>query len=167
MKRMNQFTGLGVALLLAVVSVTGMHCSGSTYAQESDKSINIKQAVASQHYIFKARTVMPMQGRTRQLTTDYDIRVTTDSVVAFLPYFGRAYSAPIDPTKGGIQFTSTDFKYQLTQSGDGWDIRIDPEDVRDVQYMRLRIFDNGTATLNVTSTNRQPISFNGDIITSP
>jgi hypothetical protein len=125
----------------------------------------IKNRVESQNYVFKAQTVMPMSGRTRQLTSDYDLKVTKESIVSDLPYFGRAYSAPIDPTKGGIEFTSKDFDYTLTPNKkDGWTALIKPKDYRDVQQMTLNISSTGYATLQVTSTNRQPISFNGIIV---
>jgi hypothetical protein len=75
-----------------------------------------------------------------------------------------AYSAPIDPSQGGIKFTSTKFEY-IKQPGkkDGWDITIIPKDASDVQKLYLHVTSKGYATLQVTSTNRQPISFNGII----
>jgi hypothetical protein len=105
-----------------------------------------------------------MSGRVRQLTPDYDLKITKSSIVSYLPYFGRAYSAPLDPTQGGIQFTSKDFEYTATpRNKGGWDVLIKPKDYRDVQQMTLTISSTGYATLQVTSINRQPISFNGYI----
>ena len=105
-----------------------------------------------------------MSGRTRQLTSDYDVKVTKAQVVSYLPYFGRAYSAPIDPSQGGIQFTSKDFDYTTTpRKKGGWDIQLKPKDYRDVQQMSLSITEDGYASLQVTSTNRQLISFTGYI----
>ncbi len=40
-------------------------------------------------------------------------RVMGDSIVTYLPYFGRAYSVPVNLSQGGIQFTSTDFDYTI------------------------------------------------------
>jgi hypothetical protein len=90
--------------------------------------------------------------------------VLGDSIVSFLPYFGRAYSAPLDPTKGGIQFTSTDFEYdQTARNKGGWIINIKPRDVQDVRQLTLTVTQSGSASLQVISTNRQGISFNGRI----
>ncbi len=123
----------------------------------------IKNMVESQNYVFKAETVLPMSGPSQQVS-DYAVKITKQSVMSYLPYFGRAYSAPMDPSKGGIQFTSKDFDYTLTPGKkDGWSVLIKPKDYRDIQQMTMSISSTGYATVQVTSTNRQPISFNGTI----
>ncbi len=142
-------------LVIAMLAIT-------TAANAQDKKPEeVKKMVESKNYIFIAQRVIPRSSSSRILTTDYDLTVTGDSVISYLPYFGRAYSAPLDPTKGGIQFTSTKFEYKQIKDGDEWEITIRPKDAADVQELYLTIFDNGRATLAVNNTNRQSISFNG------
>lgn len=142
-------------LLLAVTIVQ---------AQEK-KEIATQQIVESKNYIFKAESVNPARSRVRYLTSDYDLVVTGDTVTAFLPYFGRAYSAPIDPSEGGIKFTSADFGYTVEKKKKrSWEILIRPKDALDVQELYLTIFDNNKASLRVNSVNRESISFNGYIV---
>jgi hypothetical protein len=103
-----------------------------------------------------------MVGRSRQLTSDYDVKVAKDSIISYLPYFGRAYTAPLDPTRGGIQFKSKDFEYTISNKRKGgWDILIKPKDVDDVRQLSLMISEDGYGSLQVLSNNRQPIIFNG------
>ena len=103
-----------------------------------------------------------MGGRFRQLTTEYTVKVSKDTVISDLPYFGRSYSADIGNSEGGIHFTSTNFEYQITErKKGGWDITIKFKDVKDAQQFSFSVFDSGSASLQVTSTNKQPISFNG------
>ena len=131
----------------------------------AQSKVDIKALVESQNYVFKAQTAMPLSGRVRHLTSDYDLKISKTSVVSYLPYFGRAYVAPIDPSKGGIQFTSKDFNYTMTPGKkEGWTVVVKPKDYRDVQQMTLTISSAGYATLQVISTNRQAISFNGIIV---
>lgn len=93
------------------------------------------------------------------------MRVSKDSLVTYLPYFGRAYSAPIGTSDGGFQFTSTDFAYSTeARKKGGWLIKIKPNDNRDIQQMFLTVTESGSASLQVTSTNRQPISYNGYVV---
>jgi hypothetical protein len=134
-------------------------------AQDKDKATNTR-IVDEKNYIFKAQQALPMRGQTRQLTTEFDLMVTPDTVIAFLPYFGRAYQAPVNPMEGGIKFTSTDFKYKSsTKSKKGsWKIIIEPKDANGVSALQLEIFDNGQASLNVTQTHKDPISFSGFIV---
>jgi hypothetical protein len=138
----------------------------SIIAEAQDKNEpTTQQIVESKNYIFKAESVNPPRGRVRQLTSDYDLVVTGDTVIAYLPYFGRAYSAPINPSEGGIKFTSADFEYTVEKKKKrSWEILIRPKDNRDVQELYLTIFDNNKASLRVNSLNRENISFNGYII---
>lgn len=131
---------------------------------DSTKELAIKNLVDNQQYVFYAESVIPMSGRQRFLTSDYAVAVGKDTVVSDLPYFGKAYSAPIGSTDGGIKFTSTKFEYKVTpRKKGGWDINIKPTDISDVQQLTLTVYKNGTAYLNVNSTNRQSISYNGHI----
>lgn len=149
-------------LLGAATVVLATRCSNEVYAQNGESEAVVTRILNDQRYVFKAQQVMPSGGRTRNLTGDnYDLTVTKDSVSSWLPYFGRAYSAPIDPTKGGFQFVSTEFDYNVTQNNDSWDITIKPKDTRDVQELYLTVFKNGNSTLRVSSISRQPISFSG------
>jgi hypothetical protein len=134
----------------------------NTGLAQNDKQDPVKNAIESKHYIFKARTVMPATGGTRQLTSQYDLTVNDDSVVAYLPYFGRAYSATPGKTNDGINFTSTDFTYNVSPGKKGgWMIEIKPKDAGDVQQLNLNLSSTGYGTLHVNSQNRQSISFTG------
>ena len=160
---MKTINSLKAAIISSIFLLAGFN---SVLAQnkKQDKLAAVKNMVESQQYIFKAQLVSPMTGRQRSLTSDYDLTISKSAITSYLPFFGRAYSAPIDPSQGGIKFTSTKFQYIKEDSKkDGWDITIIPQDASDVQKLYLHISSNGYATLQVISTNRQPISFNGSI----
>jgi hypothetical protein len=142
------------AILLLVITTAA---SG----QDQDAS-GIQQAIETKNFIFKASSATPQRGRMRQLTSEYELVVRPDTIISFLPYFGRAFTAPINPSEGGIKFTSTDFTYNAGEKKKRrWDIQINPKDVSDVTTLYLTIFDNGSASLRVNSINRTAISFNG------
>jgi hypothetical protein len=140
--------------------------------KKAAKVAEIKKMIENGNYVFEANYAIPQTGESRQLTYPYDLRVTKDSVIAYLPYFGRAFLAPspTDTEDGGIKFTSTNFKYVNEQhKKGGWDILIKPKDTniadwRDVQQLRLNISSEGYASLQVISSNRDPISFEGNIV---
>lgn len=122
------------------------------------------ELVANKSFIFLVTTVLPTGGAARQLTSYYDIKITKDTLISNLPYFGRAYSAPIGTTDGGINFTSAKFEYTISdRKKGGWDILIKLKDQDDFKQMSFTVFDNGSASLNINSNNRDPISFNGYI----
>lgn len=137
-----------------------------TEDKKAAKLAVIKNIVESQNYVFQAQTAIPLGGRVRQLTYDYDLKVTKENIVSYLPYYGRAYTAPMDPSKGGIQFTAKDFDYTLAPGKkDGWTATIKPKDGgSDVQQMILSISSEGYSNLQVTMSNRQAISFTGIVV---
>jgi hypothetical protein len=145
-------------LALAVTPAT-------SFAQNKKDSLKIAATthwINDQDYTFKAQTTTPLSGRLRQLTTEYSVQVSKDMVISQLPYFGRAYSAPLNPSDAGIQFISKDFEYHSTpRKKGGWDITIKFKDAKDVQLMQLTVFNNGTANLQVISNSRQSINFGG------
>lgn len=133
-----------------------------TDANAQDQSI--KKIIESRDYIFKAQTATPQSGRTRQLTSEYTLKILEDSIIADLPYFGRAYSAPANLVGGGFQFTSIKFNYKAVPGKkDSWEINIKPEDTNGGENMSLTVYNNGRADLKVTSRDRQFISFSGYI----
>lgn len=149
-----------ISSFLLLMTIFG---AGAVTAQDLDAAA-VKNMIESKNFIFKAEYVSPVGGRSRPLTSEYDVSVRNDKVVSYLPYFGRAYTAPINTTDGGIKFTSTKFDYTINQKKNKWEVRIKPRDVSDVQDMYLTVFDNGRASLRVNNTNRQNISYDGYIM---
>lgn len=144
--------------------------SASTFAQitkEEKKKAEYEKLSAiieARQYTFVAQTATSMGGRSRQLTGEYTLKIHKDSLESDLPYYGRAYSANPGDLDGGIRFISTSFTYTIkgTKNG-GWFITIIPEDKKKASKMDLSISQGGFGTLQVSSTNRQMISFYGDI----
>ncbi|GAA4307219.1 DUF4251 domain-containing protein [Mucilaginibacter gynuensis] len=132
------------------------------------KATEVKNKIDSGKYTFKATYVLPLAGGQRYLNADYDLKIGKDSLIAYLPYFGRAFSgAAITPsTDGGVKFTSTNFSYKVTPGKKGsWKVRADTKDTQNRDKITIDIFANGSATLMISSINRQPITYIGSIVT--
>jgi hypothetical protein len=150
--------------LSLVLAISILSCTTSGSAQTAEDT-TIKNLVEGKNFVFQAQSVQPSGGASRQLTTGYELRVSMDTLIAQLPYFGRAYAAPMDMRGGGIEFTSTDFAYTLEAKKKGrWNISIEPKDGKDVRQMNLSVSENGYASLQVLSNNRDPISFSGIVV---
>ncbi|MFN2438371.1 MAG: DUF4251 domain-containing protein, partial [Chitinophagaceae bacterium] len=146
----------GAFIFLFALAKMNAHAQNNVSEKQTKETI-IKNLIESKNYVFRARTVQPISGSIRHLTTEYDMRVMGDSIVTYLPYFGRAYSAPVSLTQGGIQFTSTDFNYNIESKRKEWEIVIKPKEAIDVRELILRVYKNGSASLMVSSNNRQAI----------
>jgi hypothetical protein len=132
-------------------------------AKAAAKANAVKGKIDAQNYTFNAEYALPMRGGQKYLTSDYDLRITKDSVIAYLPYFGRVYmSAPITPEENGIMFTSTKFSYKVDpKKKGGWIITITPANVKYVAKLLLDVSPNGAASLSATSNYRDEITFTG------
>ena len=152
-------------LFFFLSALTNLSKAQEEKTDKSDKEVSVKTMIDAHRYVFKAQSVHPTRGRVVQLNSEYDLSVSKDTVRSYLPYFGRAYSAPMDGKGGGIDFLSKDFEYtQKNRKKGGWDITIKPKDVNDVRELFLTVFDNGSASLRVSSNNRESISFNGYLV---
>ena len=158
---------------IALVAAVAFSTMGIATAQNSkaDKKEKIKAMIEGNRYFFEADYAVPQRGVSRQLTDLYDLKISKDSIAAYLPYFGRAYMAPNPGSdEGGIKFTTTNFSYNEKQGKKGgWEISIKPKDNnmnswRDVQQMQLDISADGYASLEVISSHRDPILFQGSIV---
>jgi hypothetical protein len=161
-----------VALLLSAVQLQA----------QTDKATTIK-ILDAQQYVFVATSASPLnasdinQVLTRMpgytggagniiLTgSNYDLSVTPDSVVAYLPYYGRSYTPKMGGIdEGGIKFKSKKFSYKKTaRKKGGWIITIIPKDVKDNYSLTLTTTESGYASLTVTNNTQQPITFSGNL----
>lgn len=154
-----------IKVLFILITSTGIaNAQDSKNEKQAAKIAATKNLIDSQNFVFVADYVSPIGRGRRNLTSRYEVIVSKDTVISYLPYFGRAHSVPYDATNIGFDFTSTNFDYKIvTREKGGWDISIKPKDQNDNQQLSFRIFNNGSASLNITSVNRSPISYQGYI----
>ncbi len=139
----------------------------------STKSVQERQALAekihslveNKNFNFQASYAHPMGFPSIYLSPYYNVRITPDSLQVYLPYYGRAYTAPMDPSESGIKFVSTDFEYVVSvdKHPNGQQVTIKPRDVRPETTLLFQIWSNGSASLQINDTNRQAISFQGTL----
>ena len=154
------------SLLLVTWLATALpHCLVAQTAIKSDaKKIAIQNMVDSQRFVFDAQSVSPMRGGYRNLSSIYDVSISKDSLVSYLPFFGRADNIAYNSTTPALDFTSTRFSYIVSPyKKDGWTIVIKPADRTDINQYLFTVFNNGSASLTVDSNSRDAISFNGYI----
>ncbi|WP_421942331.1 DUF4251 domain-containing protein [Pedobacter sp.] len=164
--------------LKSILTAALILVAAQTFAQ-TDKETTLR-IVKDKTYTFVANTAIPMSntdinkvlnmmpgaqgGGSINLTgSQYDVRITPDSVIAYLPYYGRAFNAPMNPSEGGIKFTSKDFTYKESKNKRGnYTIQINTKDTKQDNYnLTLSISTTGYASLTASSNNKQPIMFNG------
>ncbi len=152
-----------IGFLGLLISALLFSCSNSKKIPRLDNE-DITGMVNSQRFVFVAERAAPLSGSSRQLTSNYDVTVKKDTLNSYLPYFGRAFQSPVDPSKSPLEFKSYKFSYTINQKKKSdWEVYITPKDCPGVQQFIFEIFGNGVATLNVQNTHSDPISFYGHI----
>lgn len=138
----------------------------SAGAQDSAALAMVKSWVDAKAFTFQASSMTPSKGGTRQLTgANYTVRVKGDTLVCDLPYIGRVYNVSSVTGENGMNFTSVQFSYE-SKAGkkNKWLLTIKTKDLRADRDLSFTFFDNGSATLNVTSSDRQFISYQGRVV---
>lgn len=163
------------AVLFLLVTGFGIGAVDAQAKNDSEKKViadlqsafYMEKMLQDKNYLFKASTYSSTYAGTRQLAADeYDIQIKKDSVIVSLPYFGQSFSAQTSRVDGnGIKFISTKFDYSaVEQNGGKWQVSIKPKDSKEVQLLFLTIFTNGNTMLQVTSTNREFMTYNGYVM---
>lgn len=131
--------------------------------QEAKIARAIAQQLSDRHYEVDFHRAFPSgRGRVIDLTSEYSIKVAGDTLVSYLPFFGRAYNVPYGGGHG-LHFTGIIRQYdqQLSKKG-AHIITMDVLDSEDSYYYILELFDTGSATLTVRPRERSQISFTGN-----
>lgn len=163
MRILNNLSKAALLLMLFATTFVTVASAQTKQEKEAAKAAEVKKLVDDRRFVFVTQSVLPQSGRVVQVNSDFDFTVTKDTIISYLPYFGRAFNVS-SSMEGGIKFTSNDFEYTTTEKKKGgWDIVIKPKDVREIQSVRLSITESGYAYVQVQSVNRQPISYNGYI----
>lgn len=152
-------------LTVVVVAVMGLlsACSTMTAAERAQKALAVEKALASRRYVVDVRMMYPRRGRAVNVSSNYSLEVKGDTVVSYLPYFGRAYSVPYGGGKA-FNFSAPISSYESTRDEKGiTHVRLVTDNEEDVITFQLEIFDNGQTTIDVQAREREPITYSGEL----
>ena len=103
MKKKKQIFMLLLALLVGIPL-----SAQSKQEKKEQKKEAVKKLIASENYKIDVRTAMPMRGRSIPLTSPYSLEIRNDSVISYLPYFGR-----VNVLSNASKFTRTGLQYPV------------------------------------------------------
>ncbi len=160
--------------MIAIIAVYAISVNAQETEKKSKKELKaekeakqieeVKAIVESKIFVFDARSANPMKGSTRTLTSEYDVRITKDSIYSYLPYFGVAYSASYGGTDSPMIFDKPFETCNQEKTKKGYLIKVVAKNGNDRVDFSFHISETGATTLSVSSTNRQSISYYGEIV---
>jgi len=131
---------------------------------KAKQRIEMAQLIQSGRFRFLARSAHSDLGTFNHLTSNYDMVFDSPNVKAFLPYYGRAYSAPYGGT-GGVKFDLTAEKIDCSynERKKMFVISTELKNSEDSYSIFLTAGLDGYADLKISFQNRQWISYYGTI----
>jgi hypothetical protein len=126
--------------------------------------LEMAQLIQSGHFRFVARSAHSNLGNFDNLSSNYDMTFDSLKVKAYLPYYGRAYSAPYGGS-GGVKFdlTAKKIKNVYNERKKMFLISTALKDNDESYEIFLNAGLDGYADLKINFQNRQWISYNGTI----
>ena len=147
----------------ATVQKSNLDRGGENMKKKEQKKEAVKKLIASENYKIDVRTAMPMRGRSIPLTSPYSLEIRNDSVISYLPYFGRAYSIPYGGGDGlNFRAPLKEYDMKMDKKGNAV-IEFVARNPEDRYEFRAKVYTNGEASINVNMQNRQSISFQGEL----
>lgn len=129
--------------------------------QKKEKAVSL--AIEARKYKIDVNRATPMKGGSKYLTSPYSIEVRNDSLYSYLPYFGVAYNIPYGGGKG-LNFKESISEYTTEHEKKGKTrITLKLRNDEDSYVYNITIYPNGTSDIQVTPTNKQAISFSGEM----
>lgn len=137
---------------------------GMTRAERKEAKRNmITNALDGRRYVIEVRTANPQRYTQVPLDYGYSLEIAGDTLKSYLPYYGRAYNIPYGGGKG-LNFTAPISGYDDRGSRRGVrHIELTAKNDEDTYLYIIDVSDSGYATIDVSSRERERISFNGEM----
>ena len=126
------------------------------------------EAVATKQWRIDINSMNTMRYGARTVTPDFYLELRGDTLHSYLPYLGQAQVSPTLSPSIGLNFETQVLRYKqsMPKSKKYTQIDIDVRTREDSYHYMIQLYDTGGATIYVRSLNRDPISFDGNLITS-
>ena len=149
-------------LLALLVGIPTLSAQSKKEKKEQKKEAGMK-LIESENYKIDVNPAMPMRGRSIPLTSSYSLEIRNDSVISYLPYYGRAYSIPYGGGDGlNFKAVLKEYSMKMDKKGNAV-IEFIARNPEDRYEYRVKVFPNGSASIDVNMQNRQSISFQGEL----
>lgn len=161
-----------IVLVLLTLSMLAAHSQEKKLSRKEKKAQQIEQQiqqtlqlVTTRNWQFNASQMLPSAGINRVLTSPYHVIVENELLKSYLPFYGRAYTAEYGTTGSPMTFEANMEDYTMEQNKKGgYTIKFSAKNKNDYLKFTFKISATGSAILGVNSTNRQHISYHGDLV---
>lgn len=154
-------------IIVIIAAITLASCSTADKVardeRRREKAGMVAESIESGRYRVGVRTAYPARGGAVQVTGDYGLEVSGDSVTVYLPYFGRGYTLPYGGGKG-LNFKALTTEYDVRKMKRGRTrVEFSTRNDEDTYRFTVDVFDNGQVSIDVQPQQRSRISYGGEL----
>jgi hypothetical protein len=131
-----------------------------------EKEREIEKLIDAKEFEFVAQNSNSQTFRMVDLTANPNfVKFKPDFIKSEMPFFGRGYSGlAYGGSDAGLKFEGKPEKFVVNKGKKGYQIDVSVKGQQDFFDMTLSVSFDGSTTLSVTSNNRSPISYFGEIM---
>ncbi len=151
---------LAVVLTVSSCGVLSSETREERALREAREAKMVDENLQSANFRIEIDRMYPVRGSSQHVT-NYSVTVKDGVLNSHLPYIGQAWRVPYG---GGhaLNFKADIGSYNVARTrDDGYEVRIYVKTDEDQHVYTLTVFNNGRASLDVQSQNRERISFSG------
>ena len=149
---------------LALVMLSGCATSEERAARAAEQKRKVLTALTQRNYKISIDRMYMSRGGSKSVSYGYSVEVRNDSLISYLPYFGRAYNVPYGGGKG-LNFSESIGSYrEFTEKNGKRHIEIGLKNEEDTYLYTIDVFDNGNSSIDVQSRQRERISYSGEMV---
>ncbi len=169
MKSRHSYPLFTAVILCLTVATAFAQTRKEERAAKRDSMENVvREIVESGTFTIEIDRANPMRGASRNLFPSYEMKIEGDKVTTYLPYFGRSYTAPADPRNLGIELK--DYQTIIKQKTNNKKDNIFSFEAKtagnETCNFTVTVSAGGSVAISLISSNRQAITYSGQIITS-
>lgn len=130
--------------------------------KEPGKAAQTEILINSREFLFQGRMAIPSGGNPIDLTTNQNyVKFHPDLIESYMPFFGRAYNAGYGDT--GLHFKGQPDEFSVKTKRRNYLISSTVKGENDNYRLYLTVSPDGSATLNISSNNRQTMTYKGEV----
>ena len=140
----------------------------ATQQERAEKRNEIRGAVAeaveNQQIHVAISWMNTLRYGAKSVTPDFFLELKGDTLNSYLPYMGQAYRPTMPSQSEGLNFEVPVQSVKKSHpKNNKWIYEISARTNEDNYKYVVEIYDTGKATIHVSSTSRDPISFDGEL----
>ena len=156
-----------VLLYVVVTSFWLVGCATQQERAEKREQVRgaVAEAVENQQIRIGISWMNTLKYGSKSVTPDFFLELKGDTLNSYLPYMGQAYRPTMPSQSEGLNFEVPVQQVRKSHpKNNRWQLEIMARTNEDNYKYLIDIFDTGKATIHVSCANRDPISFDGELI---